>query len=232
MSSSFDSTFLPVHLPIFPLPLVLLPYEVLPLHIFEERYRQLMADIGPEGGRFGITLLEPAGSFIDRPDIGTVGCVAEIKAVTALPDGRYDIVTTGIKRYRLVDHIDSDKPYLVGRVEYFEDEPEAEVELRPLADQVFELLERIAKAAFKMNARGSRFPEVPRLDAQAFSFLATVAFNFDNELRYGLLEMSSTSSRLEKLRELFSGIVGQVEENVVTIEASRSNGHSKKKLDI
>ena len=219
------------HLPIFPLPLVLLPNEVLPLHIFEDRYRQMLVDIGPEDGMFGISLFEPDESFIDRPEIGSVGCVAEIKNVQAMPDGRSNLVALGVIRYRLLSYVDGGKPYLVGDVHYFEDEP-AESGLEQLADEVFEVFERIARAAFKLSSGRGRFPEITKTDPQSFSFLATAAFNFENSLKYHLLEMTSTAERLERLREIMTKTVGQMEESAEIYSTSKTNGHSKKKLNI
>src|SRR2546422_880759 len=124
MSEALDKVRGITRLPIFPLPLVMLPNELLPLHIFEDRYRQMLKDISTAGKFFGVTLFEPQGAFIEKPVSGTVGCVAEIREAETLPDGRSNILTLGIVRYRLVDYVDSGEPYLVGEVEFFEDEKE------------------------------------------------------------------------------------------------------------
>ena len=144
------------HLPIFPLPLVMLPNELLPLHIFEDRYRQMLKDVETEGNFFGVILFDSEESFDNKPATGTVGCVAEIRESEMLPDGRSNILTLGLVRFRLIDYVESGEPYLVGDVEFFEDEKEDEKELDPLSDEVFALFERMAKAAFKMSGnRGS-----------------------------------------------------------------------------
>src|SRR3982751_6715435 len=101
------------HLPIFPLPLVLLPNEMVPLHIFEERYRKMLTDVELDRRMFGINYFE-SGSLIDRPPTGSVGCVAEIRETETLPDGRSNIITFGVVRYRLIDYVESGDPYLVG----------------------------------------------------------------------------------------------------------------------
>ncbi len=102
----------------------------------------------------------------------------------------------------------------------------------PLADEVFDLFERIAKAAFKIGGSRGRFPEIERTDPQALSFLVTAAFNFDNEKKYNLLELTSTSKRLNELKQVLERAVGQMEESADIQAASRLNGHGKKKIDI
>lgn len=220
------------HLPIFPLPLVMLPNELLPLHIFEDRYQQMLKDVEQDRKLFGITHFDPQESFIEKPEAGTVGCVAEIRDTETMPDGRSNILTLGLIRFRLIDYVDADEPYLIGDVEFFEDEKEDASELEPLADEVFAVFERMAKAAFKMSGSRGRFPEITRADPEALSFLITAAFNFDNEKKYGLLTMTSTIERLEDLKEILAQTVGQMEESAEIQTVSRSNGHSKKKIDL
>ena len=232
MSEALDKVSGIRHLPIFPLPLVMLPGELLPLHIFEERYRKMLEDVTAEQNIFGITLFEAQESLIERPPNGSVGCAAEIRNVETLPDGRSNIITTGLARYRLIEYVETGEPYLVGDVQFFEDNDEAEEALTPIADEVFELFERIAKAAFKIGGSRGRFPEIERTDPQALSFLITAAFNFDNEKKYRLLEMTSTSQRLEELKKVLEQAVGQMEESADIQAASRHNGHGKKKIDI
>lgn len=103
-------------LPLFPLNVVLFPGMPLPLHIFEERYKEMMADCIREGQPFGIIHLEES---IDdgTPMIGdiTVGCTAEIAQVQPLDQGRMLIMAIGRERFRVVE-FNHDKPYLVGLV--------------------------------------------------------------------------------------------------------------------
>lgn len=219
------------HLPLFPLPLVALPNEFLPLHIFEERYRQMLKDV--EGGRniFGITFFDPETSFIDKPALETVGCAVEIRQSETLPDGRSNILTLGLVRYKLIDYVDSDEPYLVGDIEFFEDVPEDKSRLEPLAGDVFDLFERMAKAAFKMGGGRGRFPEIQRTDPETLSFLIAAAFNFDNDKKYSLLKLTSTGERLGQLKEILDQTVLQMEQSADIQTVSRTNGHSKKKID-
>lgn len=219
-------------LPLFPLSLVLLPNELLPLHIFEPRYRQMLKDVAFGKNMFGVMMFEPSESFAEKPPVGSIGCVAEVREIQELPDGRSNIVTIGVIRYRLIDYVDAGEPYLVGEVEFFEDESQDETVLEPLVDEVFALFERIARAAHKLSGQRGKFPEIPRTDAEQFSFLVTAAFNFENDLKYRLLATRSTIERLEKLRKVLQEAVVKMEESAELHKISQTNGHSKKKIDI
>lgn len=220
------------HLPLFPLPLVALPNEFVPLHIFEERYRQMLKDVERERNVFGVTFFDPETSFIDKPATGTVGCAMEIRQSETLPDGRSNILTLGLVRYKLIDYVDSGTSYLQGDVEFFEDTKEASDTVESLADEVFSLFERMAKAAFKMGGGRGKLPEIQRADPESLSFLITAAFNFDNDKKYSLLEITSTSERLTQLKSILAQTVVQMEESAEIQTVSRSNGYSKKRIDI
>ena len=219
-------------LPLFPLPLVLLPNEVLPLHIFEPRYRQMMRDIELRRNLFGLNFLDTEGESTDRPAIGTVGCVAEVSERSMLPDGRSNIITSGIIRYRLLDYADDETPYLTGVVEFFEDTPEDAAVVVPLADEVFDLFSRVAKAAFQLGGGRGSFPEIPKAEPEQMSFLVTAAFNLDNEVKYRMLEITSTRERLSRLRGILVQAVDKMESNAEIVKAAHTNGHSKKDLDL
>jgi hypothetical protein len=117
-------------IPLFPLGTVLLPGSSLPLHVFEPRYRQLTVDLvtgAVPDKRFGVVAVREGWT----PDtdglagLHEVGCTAELLDARRLPDGRFDVVTRGAQRFRLLD-IDADsQPYLLGTVEYLPDAPAA-----------------------------------------------------------------------------------------------------------
>ena len=108
---------MPVRLPIFPLSVVLFPGTPLPLHIFEPRYRRMLADCLQGDRRFGIT---PAGQDDAPPAAGTVGCVAEIRVNQELPDGRSNLIVLGGERFVLTRTLDDEAPYFVAMVQPFE----------------------------------------------------------------------------------------------------------------
>ncbi|GAB3503287.1 LON peptidase substrate-binding domain-containing protein [Amycolatopsis cihanbeyliensis] len=115
-------------LPLFPLQAVLLPSAHLPLHIFEPRYRQLTVDLmtGTVPGRqFGIIAIRlPTVHEVETTEhVFEVGCAAELREAKRLDDGRFDIVTTGRRRFRLLDIRADAAPYLVGSIEWLDDDP-------------------------------------------------------------------------------------------------------------
>src|ERR1700761_4022159 len=131
-----DSQFLPL----FPLSLVLLPAMPLPLHIFEERYREMIADVMSTESEFGVVLAKDGG-------IVNIGCTAKVEQVLRrYPDGRLDLVAMGQRRFR-INAIDQDKSYLRAEVEYFNDADVTDVssELRQKATDVYKTLAALEK---------------------------------------------------------------------------------------
>jgi Lon protease-like protein len=220
------------HLAVFPLPLVLLPGELLPLHIFEPRYKQMLADVETDRNLFGVSLFEPGESTLDRPEVGSIGCVAEVREIQPLPDQRSNIKTLGVIRYRILEFVDLEKPYLTAEVEFFEDVDEDQTVLESASEEIFELFERVARAAFDLSGNRGRFPELQRSDPERLSFVVAAAFNFDNEVKYELLKMESTLARFERLRTILKSAVDRMEESAAIHKVARHNGHSKTKIDI
>src|SRR6187397_607706 len=104
---------LPASIPVFPLPnVVLFPNVFLPLHIFETRYREMVADALKGDRIIGMTLLKPGyqADYEGRPPIYAVGCAGVITHAEPLADGRFDIVLRGLEKFRVVSE-DSSKPY-------------------------------------------------------------------------------------------------------------------------
>ncbi|PPK67573.1 LON peptidase substrate-binding domain-containing protein [Actinokineospora auranticolor] len=136
-------------LPLFPLRAVLLPGANLPLHVFEPRYRQLTVDLMtgalPER-RFGVVALRPSmdHEVTDVSQLCAIGCSAELREAKRLPDGRFDIVTTGERRFRLLDVDATAAPYLMGTVEWVPDAEQPTV----AADSV-SMLAEAARAAHR-----------------------------------------------------------------------------------
>ena len=122
-------------LPVFPLSTVLFPGLVLPLHIFEDRYRTLVRDLVAQPGdgphEFGVVALRrgwevadeapPAADPAEVPELHEIGCTAELRQVSELPDGRFDIVTVGRRRFRVLGVDAGVAPYLTAEVEWLDD---------------------------------------------------------------------------------------------------------------
>src|SRR4030095_8895842 len=111
MSEASDKVQEVHELPLFPLPVVLFPGVPLPLHIFEPRYRQLLSDIGVSNNLFGLAYFDATIATTEVPPAGHVGCVAEVTETQTFPDGRSNILTLGLIRYRIESYIARGDPY-------------------------------------------------------------------------------------------------------------------------
>jgi ATP-dependent Lon protease len=219
-------------LPLFPLPVVIFPGVPMPLHIFEDRYRKLLKDVTAGNKLFGLSFFDASESALSIPSLGHVGCAAEVTEIQPLPDGRSNILSIGLIRYRLESYVEAGEPYLVGRVTFFEDEPEDILELREEAESVAKTFMRIAQAVRIISDERSQLPELPADEPERLSFLMAGAMDMENETKLELLEMRSTSKRLEKLRDLLGTVVDSYEERARVHGLAKSNGHSGKKIDL
>ena len=232
MSEALDKVRGVRELPVFPLPLVHFPGVPLPLHIFEERYRRLLADVRASNDLFGLSYFVPGSVAEDRPPPGHVGCATEVVEVQALPDGRSNILTLGVARYRVVEYVERGDPYLAARVEFFEDEEEDKEVVARRAAEVSEMFMRIARAMRTVNAERGALPELPQDDPERLSFLVAAVVEMDAEAKQRLLETRSTSERLRRLYTLLAQAVDAYEERARTHELARGNGHAGKKIDL
>ncbi|MET0645929.1 MAG: LON peptidase substrate-binding domain-containing protein [Pyrinomonadaceae bacterium] len=232
MSEALDKVRGVRELPIFPLPLVLFPGVPLPLHIFEERYRRMLADVRASNNLFGLSYFTPDAADEERPHAGHVGCATEVVEVQPLPDGRSNILTLGVVRYRVAEYVERDDPYLVARVEFFEDEEEDAAVVGRRAEEVSEMFMRIARAMRIANAERGALPELPHDDPERLSFLVAAVVEMDAEAKQRLLETRSTTERLRRLYTLLAQAVTSYEERARTHETARGNGHAGKKIDL
>jgi hypothetical protein len=151
-------------LPLFPLQLVVFPGGIVPLHIFEERYKEMVGEAEAAGTEFGIVLAKDGG-------IVNTGCTVLVESVLKrYPDGRFDVLTRGRRRF-LVRSLDQDKDYLRGEVEYYaDDEPEsAPEELRRRAVDAFEKMQDALAPLSDEIGQGRPDPEHPFLSFQLAS---------------------------------------------------------------
>ena len=220
------------HLPLFPLPVVLFPGVPLPLHVFEERYRQMLRDIRVHDNLFGLSFFDVAESEHGTPPLGHLGCAAEVTEVQQLPDGRSNILTLGLVRYRVESYVEGSEPYLVGQVAFFEDEAEDEELLARHVKETSALFLRIARAVRTINDDRAGLPELPETEPERLSFLIAAAMEMDNEVKLELLELRSTTERLKRLRDLLTRALSGYEERARMHEISKGNGHAGKKIEI
>jgi ATP-dependent Lon protease len=205
-------------IPIFPLQIVVFPGEMVPLRIFEERYKQMFADVRAARERgevlqVGIILVE--GSEV----LAEVGCTVVLEEVLEEhEDGRLNIITLGARRFR-IEQVAGDKSYLEAWVEYVDDEEEAidrVLQTRVIAgyQRLLELVEEESGA------------EVEGGDADnAFQIAQAVAVDLGGKQR--LLAMTTENRRLEMLGEYFERLLPTLEERRAVRLRVHSNGHSK-----
>jgi Lon protease-like protein len=232
MSEAFERVRDVSELPLFPLGVVLFPGTPLPLHIFEDRYRTMLQDVQARDNLFALSYFDASVSGFEIPPAGHVGCVADVREVQELPDGRSNILTIGLIRFRLEGYTEGDEPYLVGRVTFFEDEEEDADLLAPRAQQVAEIFMRIARAVRALNDDRSALPELPETEPEHLSFLVAAAMELDVAVKQELLELRYTSERLKRLHELLARAVKSYEERARIHQVARGNGHSNTKVDI
>lgn len=219
-------------LPVFPLPVVLFPGVPLPLHIFEPRYRQMLIDIADTDKLFGVSYFDPTTSSNEVPPAGHIGCVAEVTETQVFPDGRSNILTLGVVRYRIDSYVERGDPYLVAKLSYFEDEDEDENALVGLTRDVAEAFTRIAQAVRTINDERTNLPDITDTEPQRLSFLVAAAMEIEADVKQELLEMRSTFGRLERLRAMLSTAVKGYEERARIHELAKGNGHGGKKIEI
>ena len=219
-------------LPLFPLPVVLFPGVPLPLHIFEQRYRQMLLDIRLANNLFGLAYFDPTTTENEVPPAGHVGCVAEVTETQTLADGRSNILTLGVIRYRIESYVERGAPYLVAQVSYFEDDEEDESLLAGPAKDVADTFTRIAQAVRTINDERAALPDISNTEPQRLSFLVAAAMEIDAEVKQELLELRSTSERLERLRGMLAVAVKGYEERARIHELAKGNGHGGKRVEI
>ncbi len=207
-------------LPLFPLGVVLFPGALLPLHIFEPRYRRLLADCIEGDPRFGLV---PTGVLHEAPPPGTVGCIAELRGAQQLPDGRANIVVQGSSRFMVQRYLDESTPYLVAAVEPFTDRDDS----GPPAAQLEQLIERFHRYSPLIRELRELDPDstpLPSDDVEALSFRVAETLDCEAAERQRLLEMRSTAERVERMLELLPALTAQVEEGLSTKRRAASNG--------
>jgi Lon protease-like protein len=142
---------LPTIIPIFPLPnFVLFPGLTAPLHIFEPRYREMIADVSQRDGIIGMTMLKGdwERDYYSYPDVYQIGCAGRISTLAALPDGRYNLMLEGISEFRVLREM-RDHAYRTAEIEWRTTAPSA-LEIEPAAmEDLHELFVRFLGAPAK-----------------------------------------------------------------------------------
>ena len=193
---------------LFPLGIVLLPTEQIPLHIFEERYQELIGECLEEEREFGLVFADEDG----MRKIGTYAAVTEV--LERFDDGRLNIVAEGRERFRLVE-LTEGRSFQTGIVEALADEADdADPEDTEHALGLYQRLVDLTGADV----------EAPRLDVLQLSFELAGRFEFAPELKQQLLQLTSERERMKLLAELLAGAATAVEREREIAERAHGNG--------
>lgn len=193
-------------IPLFPLSHVLLPGMPLPLHIFEQRYRELLDDIAaaPGGACFGVVVLRTGTEAVTRhtrsagPDVEDIGTLAEIIEMEPRDDGTSDVLAVGSRRFRIESLLPEGKPYLRAEVEFLPEDdgdltPDLESRARELIDIYDAILMRLAG-----RATGTELPT----DANQLSYQISARLPLPPIERQALLADELTADRLAHVARL------------------------------
>jgi Lon protease-like protein len=193
---------------LFPLGIVLLPTEQIPLHIFEDRYQELIGECLDEEREFGLVFADEDG----LRQIGTRAAVTEV--LERFDDGRLNIVAEGRDRFRLVE-LTGGRSFQTGIVEELVDEQDTADPQD--TEHALELYERLVELT------GAEVEE-PRLDVPQLSFELAGRFEFAPELKQRLLQLTSERTRMKLLAELLDGAATAVEREREIAERAHGNG--------
>jgi len=212
-------------LPLFPLEIVLLPEEPLPLHIFEDRYKTMIGEClkakaaGSGQQEFGVVLAK------DK-EIQTAGCSARIINLTRkYPDGRMDIFTVGARRFEiLVTNPDDDAtPYIRAGVEYFDDDAGGDSPADPDADHAIELFRKVMRKLHKDSEMPIHLPKPYRY----LSFRIAAALPLDLDFKQELLTVRNEPERLQQVVDAIEVLIPQIEMVQKTRNKAGGNGNAR-----
>ena len=212
-----DSTPAPLYnsyvplIALFPLDVVLLPGSTLPLHIFEDRYKEMIGEALTDNHPFGIVRAQ-------ENSIAEVGCVADIsEVVKKYDDGRLDILTEGAKRFQ-IEGLDQERSFLRAEVLFFDDEEDAAAP-KPEAEKIVDLHGQLLSLA---GAEASGI----ELDDPQLSFHLAGSVPLDLDFKQSLLGMKSEPQRVAAMIEYYSVLVPRLKRTLQVKEKSRGNGHA------
>ena len=194
--------------PLFPLGLVALPSELIPLHVFEERYKTMVARVLEEEGEFGIVWVADDG-------LRAIGCACEIAEVLErMPDGRVNLVARGTRPFR-IESRQEELAYPAGVVEFLDDREERiDPEVSQAAHEAYAAL---------VEQATDRTPSSEELvGMNAYAMAATVDFGLD--AKQGLLDLRSEAARLKLVTRLFRAALKRLDFVERAQTRARSNG--------
>jgi ATP-dependent Lon protease len=208
-------------LPLFPLEIVLLPEEPLPLHIFEERYKEMVGEClrAKEAGsgqqEFGVVLAR-------ENEMRSAGCTAKIVNVTQkYADGRLDIFTVGVRRFEIL-YTDQERPFLRGGVEYFEDDEGADTPADEDAARAIRLFQEMMQRLHKTTEIPIHLPR----PYQNLSFRIAAPLPLDLDFKQRLLTMRREPERLTEVVRAVEQLIPQFDKILRARSKAGGNGHA------
>ena len=201
-----------IRIPLFPLPLVLFPHAILPLHIFEPRYKQMIRECIDSESKFGVILAGDRG-------IAKVGCAAEVTEVTRqFDDGRMDIQVEGRGAFE-IESVVEEKPYYEANVRMLEDDTDAKNTAIP--ESLLELYARCHILFF-----GSEPEEFDRDNNASLAFAIAEGLPLDLEDKQTILALRDENERLARLVPMLKQLIPQAEVRYRMRRKAGGNGHA------
>jgi Lon protease-like protein len=193
----------------------------------------MLEDVQAGNGLFGICYFDATTATREIPELGSTGCVARVTDVQTFPDGRSNILTVGLIRYRIEEYMERGDPYLVVRVSFFEDAAEDDdAGLQESSRDVAQTFTRIARAVRTINDERANLPDIADTEPERLSFLVAAAMEVEPDVKQELLGLRSTSERLRRLRDILARAVAGYEERARVHELAKRNGHSGKRVEL
>ncbi|GCE11758.1 LON peptidase substrate-binding domain-containing protein [Tengunoibacter tsumagoiensis] len=184
-----------IELPLFPLNVVLFPGTVLPLYIFEPRYRQMIKDCQEEGKPFGIVLAREESEPL-KEEPYSIGTMATIHNLNELEDGCYGLIAVGTQRFHIISQ-HHERPYLSGLVELYNDIDEAPDDLIAPIHQLRSLFETYLNMLLEASEEQEVEASLPT-DAEELSHFIAYFLEVEDVVKQHYLELTSTSQRMRE----------------------------------
>ena len=208
-SGAYNREIVSALLPLFPLDVVLLPGVPLPLHIFEPRYKEMIAECLDQKRAFGIVRTKEEG-FVN------IGCTAEIiNVLKKYPDGRMNILAEGQKRFEVLE-VNQERTFLQASVFYLEDDQDA-----PLAAERQEAVRLHGEIMLLAGAQ----PEEPDSAETQLAYRLAGSLPFDPDFQQALLEMNSEAQRIRAVVSFFEQLLPVLQRNAKAKRRAGGNGH-------
>ncbi len=211
-----------MELPLFPLNTVLFPGAPLPLHIFEERYKQMVEECLKESRPFGVLLIRSGSEVVAAAEPFEVGTMASIVHVQRLEEGRLNLICVGGQRFRLLRTI-RDQPYLVGEVETLDSSNDEGAETADLADTATALFGEYYRLYLALSGQWARQLGMPGEPGRLADFIAS-RLRVSLWTKQRLLEEMSVRRRLEMEIDLLADTIRELTPQVEAARAARWRG--------